>query len=87
VEFYIEGARSLALQTVSRSHQLRPYMEQWAWRWTDLRRAHPNLLEVMVFDPDNQAWDAETLRLGEQVCDIFVPYYEAESALDAGLAA
>ena len=87
VDYYLEDKRPLALQAVSRSSNLRPYMEQWAWRWTDLRNAHPNLIEAMVFDPDNQAWDNEALKLGERVCDIFVPYYEAEDALDARLVA
>ena len=87
VDYYLERKRPLALQPIGRSHQLRPYMEQWAWRWTDLKSAHPDLLKAMVFDPDAQAWDPVSRRIGEMVCDIFVPYYEADEALDGALVA
>lgn len=87
VDYYWEGARTLAVQPVGRTRHLRGYMEQWGWRWTDLKRAHPDLVKAMVFDPDSQAWDAASTRIGEEVCDLFVPVYEAEAALDEILAA
>ena len=88
VDFYVDDtARPLALQPVGRQQKLRAYMEQWGWRWTDLGRAHPDLLKVMVFDRDNQDWDDGSLKIGEQVCDVFVPYQEAEAAMDAALSA
>ncbi len=87
VDFYAEGPRPLAIQPVGRNRHLRDYMQQWGWRWTDLGRAHPELIKAMVFDPDNQDWDPASLRIGGEVCDVFVPYTEAEEALDAALAA
>lgn len=87
VDFYTEEQRPLAVQTVGRNRQLRSYMEQWGWRWTDLGRAHPDLIKAMVFDPDNQEWDPASMRIGEKVCDVFVPLSEAEQALDAAVAA
>lgn len=48
-------------------------------------KAHPNLVKAMVFDPDNQKWDAASLRIGEKACDVFTPYTEADEALDAAL--
>ncbi|MBX3178540.1 MAG: hypothetical protein KF886_14355 [Candidatus Hydrogenedentes bacterium] len=87
VDFYWEGARPLALQPVGRTRHLRSYMEQWGWRWTDLKNAHPDLVKAMVFDPDAQQWDTDSMRIGEEVCDIFVPVYETEEALDGMLAA
>lgn len=86
VDFYLESAHPLALQPVFRSRHLRGYMEQWGWRWLDLKAAQPDLIKAMVFDPDNQEWDSGSLRIGEKVCDIFVPYAEAAEALDAALA-
>lgn len=53
-----------------------PYMEQWGFRWHDLRRRHPKLLRAMVYDPDTQEWDETSLKLGREVCDLFCPYYE-----------
>ena len=87
VDFYWEGARPLALQPVERTRNLRSYMEQWGWRWTDLHRAHDNLVKAMVYDPDNQAWDDASRRIGEKVCDIFVPIHDSEAVLDEFMAA
>lgn len=86
VDFYLEGVRPLALQPVGRPRHLRNYMEQWGWRWTDLKNAHPDLIKMMVFDPDSQHWDNDSMRIGEEVCDIFVPVYESEEALNGLLA-
>lgn len=86
VDFYLEGVRPLALQPVGRPRHLRNYMEQWGWRWTDLKNANPNLIKAMIFDPDLQHWDDDSMRIGEEVCDIFVPVYESEEALDGLLA-
>ena len=85
VEFYASARRPIALQPVGRNRQLRGYMEQWGWRWTDLGRAHPELIKAMVFDPDNQEWDPTSRRIGEKACDVFVPYTEIDEALDAAV--
>lgn len=87
VDFYAQEQKPMAVQLVGRNRQLRSYMEQWGWRWTDLGAAHPELIKAMVFDPDNQEWDASSLKIGEKVCDVFTPYYEADEALDAALVA
>lgn len=87
VDFYVEGRRPLALQPVGRQNQLRSYMEQWGWRWTDLGRAHPTLIKAMVYDPDNQEWDTASMRIGEKACDVFVPYSEVAAALDERMVA
>jgi len=87
VDFYWENDRALALQPVGPHHRLRDYMERWGWRWTDLGRAHPELIKAMVFDPDTQDWDPDSLDIGRKVCDVFVPYTEADEALDAALTA
>jgi hypothetical protein len=73
VDFFVDGEIPLAVETVRRTKQLLPYMEQWGWRWTDLKNMHPNMTRAMVYDPD-QHWDPGLLRLGENICDAFIPY-------------
>jgi hypothetical protein len=37
----------------------------------------------MFYDPDNQEWDDESLRIGQNVCEIFFPYFEADNITKA----
>ncbi|MCH8473641.1 MAG: DUF1828 domain-containing protein [Opitutales bacterium] len=87
VDFYLEGPQPLALQPVTRARNLRPYMEQWGWRWTDLKNRHPDMIRAMIYDPDNQPWDEASLNIGREVCTIFAPYHETDAALSAALTA
>jgi hypothetical protein len=79
VDYYIETREPLACQVVRRRAPLLPYMEQWGFRWADLRRRHPTLRRAMVYDPDKQEWDETSLRIGREVCDMFLPYFETGS--------
>jgi hypothetical protein len=78
VHYYLEGRRGLALEVVSRKLHLLAYMEQWGWRWNDLRKKHPHLIRAMVYDPDNQNWESTALAIGRSVCEVFCPYFEQE---------
>jgi hypothetical protein len=78
VDFLIPGKRGLACKTIERRGRMREYMEQWGYRWRDLKDQHPHLKKTMFYDPENQNWDTETLRIGKSVCDIFEPYFEVE---------
>jgi hypothetical protein len=73
-DFLTLGKRPLACKTIERRGRMRDYMEQWGYRWRDLRDKHQNIGCSMFYDPENQTWDDETLRIGKSVCDIFVPY-------------
>lgn len=76
---YVVAARGrLALEVVHRRENLLPYMEQWAFRWDDLRRKNPDLITAMVYDPENQTWDSTALQIGGAVCDVFCRYDEVE---------
>ncbi len=77
VDYLVEARRPLAVQVVSRRDNLRDYMEQWAFRFGDLRGRNGQLLAAMVYDPENQAWDDTALRIGGKVCDCFCRYDEA----------
>jgi hypothetical protein len=83
VDYFLEGKRGLALEVVNRKHHLIPYMEQWGWRWNDLRKRRPNLLRAMVYDPDNQNWKEPALAIGRSVCEVFCPYFEQDKVESA----
>jgi hypothetical protein len=76
IDYYLEGQRGLALEVIKRKGDLLPYMERWGWRWTDLRKNHPQLLRAMVYDPDNQKWESTSLAIGQSVCEVFCPYFD-----------
>jgi len=78
VDYYLNRGPGLALEVVNRRNLLLPYMEQWGWRWTDLRRQHPRLIRAMVYDPEQQPWDSTALEIGRSVCEVFCPYFERE---------
>ena len=78
VDYLVEARRPLAIQIVNRRENLLDYMERWAFRWSDLRQHNNRLLTGMVYNPENQDWDATALHIGSEVCDAFCRYDEAE---------
>ena len=87
VDYLVDARRPLAVQVVGRRDNLLSYMEQWAFRWSDLRKRNGKLLAAMVYDPENQSWDETALRIGGEVCDCFCRYDEAEPLNEALTAA
>lgn len=83
IDYFLEGKRGLALEVINRKYHLVPYMEQWGWRWNDLRYRRPNLIRVMVYDPDNQEWEETAIAIGQSVCEVFCPYFEQEKVESA----
>lgn len=83
VDYLVQNKGAMAVEVVKRQGNMLPYMEQWGWRWTDIREGNPNMLRAMIFDPDKQDWDDTALSIGRNVCDIFCPYYEANSLEEA----
>jgi hypothetical protein len=78
VDYYLEAKRPFALEVIRRREPTLNYIEQWAWRWTDLRNRDRRLLNAMVYDPDLQRMDQPVLDIGRSVCDLFCPYFETE---------
>jgi hypothetical protein len=78
VDFLIEEKSLIACQTVGRKGRMRPYMEQWGYRWIDAKTENTKLIRGMFYDPDNQLWDEESKRIGESHCEIFLPYFEID---------
>ncbi len=78
VDFYVENGSASAIVAVKRTRRLIDSMEQWAWRWTDLRRKHPEIKRAMVYDPDQQQWDETSMAIGDAVCHVFCPYFDTD---------
>lgn len=83
VDFLVQNNGAMAVEVVKRQGNMLPYMEQWGWRWMDIRDGNPDMLRAMIFDPDKQDWDDTALSIGRSVCDVFCPYYEANAFEDA----
>jgi hypothetical protein len=78
VNYFLPARHPLACKVVKRRGPMLGYMEQWGWRWTDVKRHNPSLLRGMIYDPDKQEWDDTTLNIGKSVCDLFCPYFETQ---------
>jgi hypothetical protein len=83
VNYFLPARHPLACLVVKRRGPMLGYMEQWGWRWTDVKRHNPLLLRGMIYDPDKQEWDDTTLNIGKSVCDLFCPYFETQAIHDA----
>lgn len=83
VDYLVQNSGVMAVEVVKRQGNMLAYMEQWGWRWMDIRDGNPGLIRAMIFDPDKQDWDDTALSIGRSVCDVFCPYYEANSFEDA----
>jgi hypothetical protein len=78
VDYFAAPKRPLAVQVLGRRGLVTGYMEQWGFRWRDLRDAHPSLLRVMLYDPAVQDVDATAAAIGQSVCEYFGPYHETD---------
>lgn len=84
IDYLIRQRSGMAIEVVKRHRDILPYMEQWGWRWNDIKKANPDMIRAMIFDPDQQEWNETALKIGRAVCNVFCPYYESES-LEAAL--
>ena len=83
VDFLIRDRRPIACKTVERRGRMRDYMEQWGYRWVDAKNHNKKLSRAMFYDPDNQQWDEESLRIGQNVCEVFLPYFDTSGIIKA----
>jgi hypothetical protein len=83
VNYLVAGPRPLACKIVKRRGPMLGYMEQWGWRWTDVRQQNSRILRGMIYDPDKQQWDETTVNIGKSVCELFCPYFETQAIHDA----
>lgn len=78
VDFFWAGKKPIAVEVIKRRGANLNYMEQWAWRWTDLRNKDETLVRAMIYDPDLQNFDENTVQIAESVCELFCPYFETQ---------
>jgi hypothetical protein len=78
VDYYQVARHPVAMEILGRRGVVTSYMEQWGFRWRDLRDAHPDILPVMIFDPAVQDVDITALAIGESVCELFCSYEQTE---------
>ena len=83
VNYFLPARNPLACKVVKRRGHMLGYMEQWGWRWTDVKHHNPRLMRGMIYDPDKQEWDDTTMNIGKSVCDLFCPYFETQLIHDA----
>jgi hypothetical protein len=78
VDYFIPLAHPVAFQVLRRRGRILATMEQWGYRWQDLRKTNPQLKPVMVYDPAVQDVDEAARDIGEEVCDLFCAYDETD---------
>lgn len=77
VDYFVERDL-LAFQIIRRQGRILSTMEQWGWRWHDLKTATPKLQPAMIYDPHHQEIDSESRAIGENVCKLFCSYEETD---------
>lgn len=78
VDYLVCSEREVAFQILRRRGRLLPVMEQWGYRWHDIRKVSPKLMPVMLFDPAKQQIDEPSRAIGEEVCSLFCAYDETD---------
>ena len=78
VDYYIPSARPVAFQVLRRRGRIQATMEQWGYRWQDLRKTNPALKSAMIYDPSVQSVDETARAIGEEVCELFCAYDETD---------
>lgn len=76
VDYLVETNRPVAFEILRRRGRLLPVMEQWGYRWQDLRKENDTLMPVMLYDPALQDVDEASRAIGEEVCSLFCSYDE-----------
>ena len=78
VDYLVRPGKLVAFQLLRRKGRVTAFMEQWGYRWNDLRKMNPNLMPAMLFDPAVQDIDSESQAIGQDVCELFCPYNETD---------
>ena len=78
VDYLVRPGKLVAFQLLRRKGRVTAFMEQWGYRWNDLRKMNPNLMPAMLFDPAVQDIDSESQAIGQDVCELFCSYNETD---------
>jgi hypothetical protein len=78
VDYFLPLTHPVAFQVLRRRGRIQQIMEQWGYRWQDLKRTNPLLKPAMVYDPAVQDVDEAAEAIGADVCDLFCAYNETD---------
>lgn len=78
VDYLVESQRPVAFQILRRRGRLLSVMEQWGYRWQDIRKENASLMPVMLYDPAIQEIDEASRAIGEEVCSLFCAYDQTD---------
>jgi len=78
VDYLVVENRPVAFEILRRKKDIYPLMEQWGYRWQDLKKVAPELMPVMIFDPATQEIDEGSRAIGEEVCSLFCAYDQTD---------
>lgn len=78
VDYLLEAKKPVAFEILRRRNTLYPLMEQWGFRWQDLKKVNHDLMPVMLYDPASQEIDEGSRAIGEDVCSLFCAYDQTD---------
>ncbi len=78
VDYLVQAVRPVAFEILRRKGRLLSVMEQWGYRWMDIKKVAPSLMPVMLYDPASQEIDSESRAIGEEVCSLFCAYDQTD---------
>ncbi len=78
VDCFLEKENRMIMNWVeiNDSQYLLSHMEQWGYRFNDIKKADIKMKCGMIYNPDAVVWDNTVLEIGKSVCDLFLPYYD-----------
>ena len=74
VDYFAQPRLPVAFQILRRQGRILPTMEQWGFRWNDIKKVTPALLPAMLYNPALQEIDPAGHAIGEEVCALFCAY-------------
>lgn len=78
VDFYQPTPRPVAVQLLRTKNDVSGKMEQWGFRWHELKKHYQGLMPVMLYDRNTQLIDSYTRHIGETECELFCGYDETD---------
>lgn len=78
LDYYVSSNQPIGFHIIRRHGRILSSMEQWGFRWNDLRAKHPAIRPAMIYDPYHQDIDEDSRAIGEEVCDLFCSYEELD---------
>jgi hypothetical protein len=82
VDFYQPSVRPVAVQLLRTKNDVTGKMEQWGFRWRELKKSHEGLMPVMLYDRSTQMIDSYCRHIGEAECELFCGFDETDRIHD-----